>query len=101
MGVCIHLIGLAVGGPTGVRNANVPADIFRSSEGLQVGDLAFSFIDIQLVSLVEQCHTGAVVTTIFEALQALNEDGIGLLLAYVCYYSTNNCVDLKGAKIVD
>ena len=66
MGVRVHLIRLTMGGPTGVGNANVPADILRRSEGLQVGDLTFSFVDIQFVCLVEQCHTGAVVATIFE-----------------------------------
>ena len=83
------LIGLAMGCPTRVRDAHVPADIFGSSKGLQIGDLALCFIDVKFVVFVEQCHTGAVVATIFEALQALNEDRIGLLLAYVCYYSAH------------
>ena len=93
MRVGVHLVGLAVGGPTGVGDADMTADILGRSKGLQVGDLSFCFINVEFVSLVEQRHAGAVVATIFEALQALDENGIGLLLAYVSNYSTHICVN--------
>ena len=101
MGMGVHLVRLAVGGPAGVRNADVTADILRRSEGLQIGDLALSFIYVEFVGLVEECHTSAVVATVFKALQALNEDGIGLLMAYISNNSTHFCLVLKSAKIVD
>ena len=98
--VGVHLVRLAVGGPAGVGDADMAAHVFGSGKGLQVGDLAFSFVNIQFVGLVEQRHTSAVVATIFEALQALNEDRIGLLRAYISNYSTHIFCLLEVQKYV-
>ena len=91
MGMGVHLIGLAMGGPACVGDAYMAADVLAIGESLQVGDLAFGLIHIQHVGIIEQRHAGTVVATIFKTFQALNQNRIGVLMAQISNYSTHNC----------
>ena len=64
--VGIHLVGFAVGGPAGVGDADVPTDVFVSGKSLQIRDFPLRLVDVQLVCLVEQGHSRAVVAAVFQ-----------------------------------
>ena len=90
----VGLVRLAVGGPSGVGDADVTAEVMVGGLRFQIGDFALGLVHIQLVGLVQQCHASTVITTIFKTFQSLNENGVGLLIAHVCYNSTHIDISL-------
>ena len=62
---------------------------------LQVSDLTLGLINIELVFAIDQCHTGRVVTTVFQAVESTDQYVIGLTLANVSYYSTHSNFELR------
>ncbi|MCY1398324.1 hypothetical protein D9M71_133530 [compost metagenome] len=73
--VGIALAGGAVGGPAGVGDAQATDQRLLGQGLLQLGDLAGTTAAIQLTVIGEDGHTGAVIATVFEALQALDQNG--------------------------
>src|SRR5690606_3332549 len=63
-----------MGGPAGVGDAQVAGQRLASQGLLELGDLADSTAALQLAALGEDRHAGAVVATIFQALEAFDED---------------------------
>ena len=94
MRVSVGLVRLAVGGPSGVGDADVTAEVMVGCLRFQIGDFALGLVHIQLVGPVQQCHASTVITTIFKTFQSLNENRVGLLIAHVCYNSTHIDISL-------
>src|SRR5690606_31816435 len=80
--VGITLGGLAVGGPTGVGDAQV-ADGGGKFEGFfQFGDLASGADALDAVAGGEDGDAGGVVAAVFEAAEAFNKDGGDVAFGY-------------------
>ena len=89
MGVRIDGIGFAVGRPARMRYTDRAAGIFVRSVRLQLRDLAFGFVDIELTLLVDERHTGTVVPAVLQTMQTLNQDRISLSLSDISNYSAH------------
>ena len=72
MGVAV--VGFAVGRPAGVAHAGMGVEVFADEAVFEVGDLSFLFIYAEVV--VEQGDAGAVVTAVFQAFEAFQDDWI-------------------------
>ena len=81
--------GLTVGGPTGMGNTDGTADILVTAKLYEVIDFSFGLIDVQTVIVVDECHTGAIVTTILQSSKPFDQDGKSILCAYVPYDSAH------------
>ena len=55
----------------------------------QIIDLSLCLIDVQLIIVVNQCHSGAVVTTILQSSKTLDQYGKSLLIPNVSYNSAH------------
>ena len=88
----IGCIGLAVCRPTGVRDADGATHILVGHAGLQSRHLTFGLVDQQFTLIVDQRHTCAVVTTILQTMQSVNQDRVRLLLPDVSNYSTHSII---------
>ena len=89
MGVRIDGIGFAVGRPARMRYTDRAAGVFVGSICLQLGDLAFGLVDIELTLLVDERYAGTVVPAVLQTMQALNQDRISLSLSDISYDSTH------------
>ena len=89
MRVSVAHRGLSVSSPAGMCDTHRTRAVLAGSGCLQVSDLTLGFVDIELVLAIDQCHTGRVVTTVFQAVESTNQYVIGLTLANVSYYSTH------------
>ena len=72
-----------------MRDAHRTGHILAFAEGLQVGDLAFGFIDIQLTVGADERYAGAVVTAVFQPLETLYKNRIGFRRSQVAHNSTH------------
>ena len=87
--VCVGGVGLAVGGPAGVGDAQGAADVAPFDAGLEGRHFAFGFIDREVAVLGDEGDACAVVATVFKTMEAFYQDGVGLLFPDVSYYSTH------------
>ena len=85
---------LTMGSPAGMSDTDMAAAILVGSHLLQVAHLTLCLIHIQLVLTVNQCHAGAIISTIFQLFQALDEDRISIILTNISNNSTHNSVTL-------
>ena len=85
----IDLIGFAVGSPTGVSDADETRCVLVCDCLFEVGDFALCLIDVELPVVVDECNACAVVTTIFQTVQAFDENRIGFAFTDISYYSTH------------
>ena len=74
--VGVDVAGLAVGGPAGVCYADAAADVLAGGEVLEVIDLAAGLVDRELGVVVDQGDARAVIASVFEPLEALDQYGI-------------------------
>ena len=81
---------LTMGSPAGMSDTHMTATILLGSHRLQVAHLTLCLIHIQLVLIVNQCHAGAIISTILQFLQTLDEDSIGIILTNISNYSTHS-----------
>src|SRR5690606_18647503 len=67
----------AVRGPAGVADAQVGVETLRAGRSLHFGDApgAAHAADVVALAPVDHCDAGRVVAAVFEALEALDEDG--------------------------
>lgn len=88
MGVCVCFGHLAVGGPTGVADAEIPSQL-----GLVQGSLQFLYparaLDLLKAAGQADHQTGRVIAAVFQALQALQHDASRTLTANVSNYSAH------------
>ena len=89
MGVRIAARRLAVGSPAGVGNADGAADVLVGAILAEVVNLALRLIDIQLALAVDKRHACRVVATILEPAQSFYQDGEGIFLSDISYYSAH------------
>ena len=86
MGVRIHVVGLPVGGPAGVPDADGPFHgpslVHQGAEHLQP---ALGLLDLQTLLRREHRDACRVVAPILQPLQPVQQDGAGLGLAHVTY----------------
>lgn len=75
--------------PSCMGDADMSAAIFVSGHCFQITYFSFGFIHIEVILIANQRHSRAVVSTILQSLQALDEDGVGVRLTYISYYSTH------------
>ncbi len=75
--VCVDVVGFAVGGPAGMAHAGSAGHVFIAGECFQFRHLAFFLVHIQRAVL--DGDSGAVVSSVFETVQAFNNDRVGLL----------------------
>jgi hypothetical protein len=74
MWMSVALARCSVGGPTGVRNAQATCKLLVLLRLLQLGDLAGTAQTMQACRVVQHGDTGAVVATVFQALEAFEQD---------------------------
>ena len=79
-----------MGSPTGMSDTYMTTAILLGSHRLQVAHLTLCLVNIQLILTINQCHTSAVISTILQFLQALDEDRIGIILSYISNNSTHS-----------
>ena len=82
MRVRVVVGGLAVGGPAGVADAAAAMGIRAFEAGAERAELAGALGDTDLLA-IERGDAGAVVSAVFEALEAIEEDRRGIALTGV------------------
>ena len=84
VGVRVSIRGGAMGGPAGMRDADLPAQAGRFGFLYQFSDLAVAAQTLQAV-IVEHCDSGRVITPVFQTFQAFQQRG--------CHVLTSRCAD--------
>ena len=89
MGVGVDVVGLAVGGPAGVADAQGAGQI-RAVMGqvLQHLQAALGLLHLHPLRAAHGDACG-VIAPVFQPLQSVQQNGRGLLLAYISYDSTH------------
>ena len=89
MGVGIDVVWLAVGGPAGVADAQRAGQI-RAVMGQLLENLQATLGLFHLHSVrAADGDAGRVITTVFQPLQSVQQNGGGLLTTYITYDSTH------------
>ncbi len=78
--VGVALARRAVGSPAGVGDAQTPGQFCRPLGAFQLGDLARAAQPLQLAGGIQHGDPGAVVTTVFEALEPLEQNRTDITL---------------------
>jgi hypothetical protein len=81
VGMGVALGGDAVGGPAGVGDAEAAGERFVVQAGLEFADLAHGADALDVAVVHAHGDTGGVVTAIFQAPQALHQDGDDVALS--------------------
>ena len=89
MGMGICLARFAMSGPTGMGDTDRPGNIFLGNKLLQLGNLPFGFVNVQLAIFIDQCHTCAVITSVFQPFQSFDKNRVSISFTDVTYYSTH------------
>jgi len=89
VGVRVLFGGAAVGGPAGVADAEGAIDGVDGDNGFEVAELAGSAAELEAGGATGYGDAGGVVTAVFEAAQAFNDDGDDGLGANVTNDSTH------------
>src|SRR5690606_33034549 len=87
--VGITLARRTVGGPAGMSDPQTTGQWFGLQSSLQLADLAYAAATIQCALFGQQRHTGAVITAIFQALEALDQHRSDVALGDGAYDSTH------------
>ena len=95
MGMCVHLVRLPVGCPAGMCDADMAADVLVFGKFLQFGNLSLGLVDVQLALRIDERHAGTVITSVFQPVKTLDQDGIGIPVSDISYYSTHNNIVLN------
>jgi hypothetical protein len=85
----ILFTGTAVRGPAGVANAIGAVEGLGADDFLQVSQLAFCAADLESVAVAGYGDSGGIVSAIFQASQAINDDRNDLLFANVADDATH------------
>ena len=83
-----------MGGPAGMGNAHAAADILVAAVFCQVINFTFRLENIEVSIVVDQCHTGRVIASVFQSPKALYQYRISFLLTDISYYSTHILVSV-------
>ena len=89
--VWVSVVGVrfTVSGPSRMRYAYAARCVFVGRILLQVCHLSFCLVYSEVFIVVEQSYSGAVVTSIFQSLQSLDENRVSFSFSYVSYDSTH------------
>ena len=93
MRMCICLAGSAMGSPTRMSNAQRSGLILVASDILEVAHLAFRLIDIEMTFALttrNQRTTSAIIPTILQTMQSLDQNRISFTRADVTNNSAHN-----------
>lgn len=90
--VSITLARRTVGGPASVGDAQTPGQRLGVQRSLQFADLADPATAIQCTLLGQQRYTGAVVTAVFQALEAFDQYRGDIALGDGAYDSTHGAL---------
>ena len=88
--VGIDGVGLAVGGPAGVGDADAARGILGGTFLLKSRHFAGGFVDVEVAFGVDHTYSGRVVAAVFQSMKALYQNRVSFLLTDVSYYSTHN-----------
>ena len=89
VGMSVAVGGFAVCGPSGVGDADARVEFFVFAEVLQVGDFSHAFVDTESTFGAYECNSGAVVATVFKAVETADEVFINVSVSNVSNYSTH------------
>lgn len=92
MGMGVGVARFAVGSPACVGYAEGAGDILALAVVLEVAYLAFGLVDVETVVATDQRDASGVVSAVFEAVEAADEDRICITESYVSYYSAHDDV---------
>ena len=92
VGVGIGGVGLAVGGPAGVGDADGAGGVLGSAFLLEGRHFAGGLVDVEVAAGGNHGDAGRVVAAIFKTMEAFDQDGAGLLLPDVSYNSAHHSV---------
>src|SRR5579862_7606237 len=87
MGMCIAITWLAVCGPTGMSHSRICMEVISYYTFLKCGYPTLFFINAQI--FIQQSHSGAVVSAIFQSFESLHYNRIRFPRTYICNYSTH------------
>ena len=95
VGVGVAVAWGSMGGPAGVPDADgAYRDVLRHV-GFQVGDLAFLFFHPKFPFSLQGGDSGTVVASVFEAGQAINQNGVGRFRPQIAYNSAHAAVKFR------
>ncbi len=95
MWVGIDVVGRPVRGPAGVPDAHGSGGKVVANKGQQVLDLSFFLSYLDGILAVKNSNTGAVVSAVFQSLQALDENWEAVFIAYVSNYTAHRNTSLN------
>ena len=92
---------LAVGSPARVRDTGHGIQILLLAISLQIRHFALGLIHVQLAVAANQCHTGTVIASVFQPVQALDQDVVDIPVSDISYYSTHKFnISCKAFRII-
>ena len=95
MWVGIDVVGRPVRGPAGVPDAHGSGGKVVANKGQQVLDLSFFLSYLDGILAIKNSNTGAVVSAVFQSLQALDENWEAVFIAYVSNYTAHRNTSLN------
>ncbi len=87
MGMGVYIIGLPMGGPAGMPDADGSFNPAFIHPVLQIADFAFSFLNFKLP--VNQGNARRIISSVLQPVQAFYDNIARLFLSDVSYYSTH------------
>ena len=90
MRMSVDIAWLSVRRPSGVGYSYAAAEIMAGRDFLEIFYLSFGLVYPHLTVVIDKGDSGAVITSVFESLQTLYQDWVGLSLTYISYYSAHN-----------
>lgn len=58
----------------------------------EIAHLAHSLVDVERAGWIDQRYTGAVISAIFETVQAFYQHVVDVTISYISYYSTHKYI---------
>ena len=94
MRVGVNVVRWPVRGPSGVTDAHRAGWNFVANEGQEIFNFPFFLFYLNGIRAIKNSNTSAVVSAVFESLQALDENGKAVFISYVSNYTAHRNTNL-------
>ena len=96
MGMSVDIVGFSVSCPTGMRYTHTATDILPFYGLFQISHLTLGLVNDQITVVIDKRHTRAVITSVLQAREPLEQYRASLPFTDIAYNSAHKLPSIKG-----